>query len=546
MTNKEYAELIVPNIEHDNQYYKAMYKKRVLPDNAVVTRFAPSPTGSMHIGNLLSAIIATSFARQTNGIAFLRIEDTDQKREVEGGSKVILDTLDELNINFDESIIKGGEYGPYLQSERRDIYRAFARMLIEEDKAYPCFCTPEELTNIRENQEKKKMRLGYYGKYAKYRDLSRDEVIEKINNGEEYIIRFKSMGSFYNKVTLHDKIRGDIEFPENDRDEVILKSDGLPTYHFAHAVDDTLMGTNLVVRGDEWVSSFPIHEQLFTAIGSKLPDFAHISPINIKDNGATRKISKRKDPWANVSYYNEAGIPDEVIKLYLTTLANSNFEEWYNQNIDKKLVDFDFSFNTMSVTGPIFDMDKLLNISKTYFSRLTAKDIYNSLLIYTSKYDVDFNKLITLNKEYTINLLNIERNVNKPRKDIATYKDIKDIYWYMYDELFDNTSKSYEDIDNITRKDVINYIENVYKDYSSQEEWFPEVADYANAIGFTSDRKAFKAEPDKFKGTTADFCKALRIIVTTKNMSPNLFDLITLLGKDKLIERTNAYFDTIK
>ncbi len=543
MTNKELSEVIFPDLNNNWEYYENLYKERNLPADAIVSRFAPSPTGSMHIGNISGAYTGYCYAKQSKGIFYLRVEDTDQKREVENGTDAIINGLKELNITFDEGHTLGGEYGPYLQSERKDIYCAYAKKLIEEGKAYPCFSTADELAQIREHQEKNKMRLGCYGKFAKYRDLPASEASEKIKNKESFIIRLKSPGSFYNKVILNDLIRGKIEMPENDIDEVIIKGDGLPTYHFAHAIDDHLMRTTHIIRGDEWVSSYPKHEQLFSVLGFKLPNYAHISPINIKDNDTIRKLSKRKDPWAAVSFYNEKGIPHEVIKLYLATIMNSNFEEWYNQNSDKSIKDFTFSFDKMSITGPIFDYEKLINISKTYFSNLKATDIYDNLVEFTNKYDVDFNKLILENPEYVINMLNIEREIPKPRKDISSYEDIKSIYWFMFDELFAANTDDYEEMPNTSKEEVINYLENVYDPEKDQNDWFNELSTYANSIGFTSDRKAYKANTEQFKGMVADFCKVLRIIITKKNLSPNLYDIIKLLGSSKLIERTNKYFN---
>ena len=327
MTNKEYANLLLPNVKNDWEYYEKKYPERKLNESSMVTRFAPSPTGFVHMGSLLSALTNVWYAKQSNGIVYLRIEDTDQKREVENGVEGIFNDFKNLDVCFDEDLMQGGNYGPYIQSERKDIYQAYAKKLIEEDKAYPCFCSSEEIEKTRELQESKKARIGYYGKYAKCRFLTKEQVIDKINNGEKYIIRFKSPGSFYNKVVLNDLIRGNIEMPENDIDDVIIKSDGLPTYHFAHVIDDHLMRTTHVFRGDEWISSYTKHDQLFKMLDFELPRYAHISPINIKDGETIRKISKRKDPWAAISYYDKRGIPNDAIKLYLATLCNSNFEE---------------------------------------------------------------------------------------------------------------------------------------------------------------------------------------------------------------------------
>lgn len=542
MTNKDYANLLIPNVLHNFDYYENLYSKREVNKDAIVTRCAPSPTGRLHMGSLMQALTSLVYAKQSNGILYLRIEDTDHKREIEDGPNQIVKDFQNLDINFDEGYSFGGEYGPYLQSERGDIYRAYAKRLIELDLAYPCFCTEEDLNKIRTLQESKKARIGYYGKYAKCRYLTKEQVIEKINNKENYIIRLKSPGSFYNKSVLNDAIRGKIEQPENDIDIIIIKSDGLPTYHFAHAIDDHLMHTTHIIRGDEWVASYPIHEQLFKVLNFELPTYAHISPINVKDGTTIRKLSKRKDPWAAMSYYDENGIPNDAIKLYLSTLINSNFEEWYNENPERNFTDFKFSFDKMSVSGPIFDVEKLNNISKTYFSRLPAERIYNELIRYTTKYDTNFLELLKKDKDYVINILNIERGTDKPRKDIACYKDVKKYFWYMFDELFDIDTQNYETMPNIQKDILLNYINDVYDVIDDEQTWFTKLKEYADKHGFTSDRKAYKNNPDNFKGTTADFCKAIRIVITKKNQSPNLFDIIKLLGKNRLIDRIEKYY----
>lgn len=542
MTNKEYANLLLPNVKHDWEYYEKLYPERKLNPGAMVTRYAPSPTGHVHIGNVFSALCDIWYANNSKGIAFLRIEDTDHNREIENGVESIVEDLKNLNIKYDEGYSIGGIYGPYLQSERKDIYQAFAKKLIEEGNAYPCFCTKEDLDKTRELQESKKTRIGYYGKYAKCRFLTQEQVIDKVNHGEKYIIRFKSPGSFYNKCILNDLIRGKIEMPENDIDDVIIKNDGLPTYHFAHVIDDHLMHTTHVIRGDEWISSYPKHDQLFKLMGFKLPNYVHISPINIKDGETIRKISKRKDPWAAISYYDEKGIPYDAIKLYLATLCNSNFEEWYNTTSSNKIEDFDFSFDKMSISGPIFDLEKLKNISKTYFSRLSAEEIYKNLLIYTNKYDKDFNEIIKNNKEYMINILNIERNTEKPRKDISAYEDIKKYFWYMFDNLFLDNKDTYEEFNDVDNSIVINYAKNIYNESDDEQTWFNNLKEYAEKNGFTSNRKEYKSNPENFKGTTADFCKIIRILITKKNLSPNLYDVLKLIGKDKLLKRINLYY----
>ena len=546
MTNKEFAEILLPNVKHDWTYYEEKYPERNLKEGAIVSRYAPSPTGLPHIGNIYQSFISYSFCKQTNGVFYLRIEDTDGKRSIDNGIQAILDTIKPFEIKFDEGPIsqteESGNYGPYIQSERKDIYHAYAKKLIEEDKAYPCFYSQEELDEIREYQSHKKQRIGIYKKYAKFRDLSKEEAVQKIKNGDPYIIRLKSPGNFENKVILHDLIKGDIEMPENDIDEVIIKSDGLPTYHFAHAVDDHLMKTTTVVRGDEWVSSYPIHEQMFKVLGFDVPRYAHIAPINKKEGETLRKLSKRKDPEATISYYYEKGIPNEVIKLYLATICNYDFEEWYTANPDKSINDFTFEFNKMPIGGTLFDIEKLISISRIYFSRLKNTTLYDMLDKYTKEYDKDFNKIINENKEYTLNILNIERDIERPRKDIDSLSSVKTQIWYMYNDLFNNNNDPYEDAKECDKQIVIDYINNIYDENDDQETWFNKVKEYASNNGYSSDKKEYKENPDKYTGMVSDFCALLRVIICKKNQSPNIYYLIKYLGKEELLNRINKYY----
>ena len=397
MTREEYADLLLPNVKHDYNYYEELYPERNLKEGAMVTRYAPSPTGFIHIGALYTAFICSKMARQSEGVFYLRIEDTDQKRTIDDGVNKIIEDLSKFNIKFDEGFTKDGDkgnYGPYMQSQRKDIYQAYAKKLIIEDKAYPCFCSEEDGKKDRETQESKKERLGYYGKWAKCRNLTMEEAIEKINNGEKYIIRLKSPGDFNKRFTFKDCVKGKSELPENDEDFIIIKSDGLPTYHFAHAIDDHLMHTTHIIRSDEWYPSVPKHTQLFVMLGFKVPKYAHISPLMIEDNGTRRKISKRKDPEAAVSFYHQKGIPNEAIMLYLETVANSNFELWLEQNKDKDPDEFVLDFKKMSTGGTLFDYDKLINISKNYISKLTAEEVYELALQHAKLYDKDFADLL--------------------------------------------------------------------------------------------------------------------------------------------------------
>ena len=547
MTNKDLAELVFPNINKTIENYNNLYPKRDLKEGARVTRYAPSPTGFIHIGALLASFTANVIAKETDGVCYLRIEDTDTKRTVDNGIMNIINGLKEYGVTFDEGPISEtesvGNYGPYIQSERKEIYHAFIKELLLKDRAYVCFCTPDDLDNIRKEQESKKDRIGYYGKYAKCRNLSIDEVINRIKNGEDYIIRFKSLGNFDNKITCKDEIKGELTFPENDIDAVIMKSDGLPTYHFAHIVDDYLMHTTHVTRGDEWLSSLPLHYDLFKAFGFKIPKYAHIAPLAKIDSetGGMRKLSKRKDPEASMSYYHELGIPYEAVRLYLATILNSSFEEWYLCNQDKDVDDFKFEFKKMSKSPALFDLEKLNNISKNYISKLKASKLYEDACIYLNQYDKEFYNIFTKDKDYSISILNIEREQKKPRKDIGAYSDIKNNTWYMYDELFNNFE--YEWV-NITNIDEIKLIVNTYfKEYydinDDKETWFNKVKELCDRLGYASDMKRYKEDPSKYKGNVADVSTVIRVFVTSKKETPDLYEILRILGTERINNRIN-------
>ena len=540
MTYKDLADFIFPDIKHDIAYYEEKYPQRNLKEGSIVTRYAPSPTGFVHIGALLASYTGYSFAKQSDGVFYLRIEDTDTKRTVENGVSKIIKDLQDFNITFDEGMIdeqvEKGNYGPYIQSSRKEIYHTFIKYLIAENKAYPCFLTEEELTAMRERQEKYKERIGCYGKYAKYHDVEPEEAIEKIKNGEPYIIRLKSPGSFYKKVKCHDLIRGELEFPENDLDIPIMKKDGLPTYHFAHLVDDHLMRTTHVIRGDEWVASLPLHIQLFQVFGFKAPKYAHISPLLKNDNGTIRKLSKRKDPECAVSFYHEMGIPNEAVKLYLATIINSNFEEWYLQNKDKSIADFKFTFKKVSKSGALFDLEKLGNISKTYFSRLTKDELYEQEVKYLEEFDQEFLHVFTKNSDYSKSILNIEREIKKPRKDIEKYSDIKRLFSFMYDETFKPTWDEKEiDIELIS-----DYLNNIYAENDDKNTWFNKINEFALNNGYTS-VKEYKLNPENYKGHVGDICEMLRYAITSLTQTPDLYEIMHILGKEKILNRVDMY-----
>lgn len=545
MTNKDLANLIFPNITKTIKDYEEMYPKRDLPDDAIVTRAAPSPTGYTHMGTLFQAFVAKKAANDTNGVFYIRIEDTDRERLIEDAVDVITQDLRYFEITPDEGVISGheeiGNYGPYTQSERKEIYQTFMKHFLEQGLAYPCFCTKEEKEEMTNAQEKRKDRIGYYGRYAKCRKIPISDAIEKIKNGEQFILRLKSPGDFNKKIVVNDLIKGKIAFPENDMDIVIMKQDGLPTYHFAHLVDDYLMHTTHIIRGDEWLSSVPTHVQLFEVFGIEPPKYAHISPILKEDNGVKRKLSKRKDPEAQMSYYREKGIPVKAVELYLMTLANTNFEQWWDANKDKTLDDFKYDFKKTSKSGGLFDVEKLYNISKNYLSRIKATEFYEMLVNYTKEYDEEFYELITKYKDFTIGLLNIEREQKKPRKDYAAFSEVKELVWYMYDELFDKHEKTYE-FTNITEKQEIiklmkTYIEKYYNEEDDQQTWFERIKDLSEEFGYAREVKEYKENPDSYKGHVGDVSMVIRVALTTKAMTPNLYDIMKLFGKKRIIKR---------
>ena len=542
MNNKELADLIFPNAK-DYTFYETKYPKRELPEGAIVTRFAPSPTGFVHIGGIYQSLIAKLMAKNS-GVFFVRVEDTDQKREVQDGVKQIMEALKDFDLSPDEYIdennVDHGSYGPYKQSLRKEIYQSYAKKFLEEGNAYPCFCTSEELDEIRSNQEKAKERTGYYGKWTKCRNMPIDMAAEKIKNGEPYIIRFKSPGNPEKKIKHKDVIKGNVEFPENDQDIVIIKSDGLPTYHFAHLVDDHLMGTNMVIRADEWLASVPLHLQLFYVAGFKAPKYAHIAPMMKTDGEGKRKLSKRKDPESAVSYYKEEGIPKQSVLEYLMNIANSNFEIWRKQNPDKSMYEFDFDIKKMGVSGALFDMVKMLDVSKNVISKFSAKEVYDYSYDWAKEFDSELKEMLD-NKEYSMKVLGIERGNKKPRKDIAKWSDLKDNIYYMYDEKFITNNIDYEfqkivDKDEI-KKLVKTYFEQYYDENDDKQVWFDKVKDLAEKFGYAREVKEFKKEPEKYPGHVGDVSTVIRVAMTGRCNTPDLYEILNVLGRDSINKR---------
>ena len=553
MDYKELANLIFPDAKPIS-YYEEKYPERKLEEGAIVTRFAPSPTGVMHIGGLYQGLIAKKLAEQTQGVFFLRIEDTDQKREVENGIKGIVESLKDFDIEPDEGMTseteEKGEYGPYKQSLRKEIYQAYAKYLIEQGKAYPCFCSQEELNQIREKQEAAKIRPGYYGIWAKCRGLTVEEMAKKIEAGEDCIIRLKSPGREDRKIKHKDVIKGNVEFPENDQDVVIIKADGLPTYHFAHAVDDHLMHTTHVIRGDEWLSSVPLHLQLFQVLGFKAPKYAHIAPIMKNEDGNKRKLSKRKDPEAAVSYYAEQGIPKEAVKEYLLNIANSTFENWRRANPDKKIEEFDLQLNKMSVSGALFDMVKLLDVSKIVISMMSADDVYSSSLDWAKKQDEELANLLENQKEYSLKVFGIERGNKKPRKDISKWSDVKENISYMYDELFEKDNSEYQyqvinDKDDI-RRILDLYVSKYYNFEDDKQTWFDKIKELAGEMGYAKEVKEFKANPGVYKAHVGDVSTVLRVALTKRTNTPDMYEIMQVLGKDVIESRFEIAKENLK
>ena len=539
----ELAEILFPNITKTREYYEELYPERDLPEGAMVTRFGPSPTGFVHMGSLFGSFIDSVFAKQSNGVFFLRIEDTDKKRSIENGVQGIFDSLESFGIIPDESEKIGGKYGPYIQSERVEIYQTYVKDLIKQGLAYPCFMSEEELANIREEQEINKVRTGVYGIYAADRDLSLDEIKEKLANGEEYVIRLKSPGDSNKTIEFNDLIKGKIKFPESDEDFVLLKKDGIPTYHFAHVIDDHLMHTTHVIRADEWVSSIPKHVQLFNVLGFKRPEFCHHAPITKKDEetGTIRKLSKRKDPEAAVSYYDEVGIPIDAVKLYLATILNSNFEEWYLANPGKSYEDFTFTFDKMAVGGTSFDIEKLNNISKTYFSRKSGKEVYDETLNWALKYDQEYAKVLEENKDLMIKFLGIEKDGPRPRKDISKYSDVKEEFSYAIDSMFEKENYSKYDGDKTYDVSLIReYVKNLNLDVDN-DEWFNMTREFASSHGYAASPKEYKKNPDDYKGHVGDICEAIRVMLTGRRQSPDLFSIMKILGYERINDRINLY-----
>ena len=542
------ADLLFPNVTDTPESLEERFPCRTLPEGAVVTRMAPSPTGFVHLGNLVQGLTAERMAHQSGGILFLRVEDTDAKREVPGAVEVLINTLKHYGISFDEGATidsDNGNYGPYRQRQRAAIYHVYAKKLVSEGQAYPCFCTEAELAAMRETQEANKETTGYYGKYAMWRDRSMEDIQAQLNAGNPWVLRFRSTGSIENQFKFDDLVKGKLTITENDVDHVLLKSDGIPTYHFAHAVDDHLMRTTHVVRGDEWLPTLPFHIQLFKALGFKLPKYVHIGPLMKMDGTSKRKLSKRKDPELALTYYKAEGFPVEAVYEYILTILNSNFEDWRRANADAAADTFKFSPKKLNPAGSLFDYAKLTDVSKNVIARMDAATVYTLLTEWAREFDADFASKLESDPDFAKAILAIGRGGKKPRKDLAVWKDAKDYMGFFYDDYLTNPVFD-EKFDNATVADILNRFLEKF-DYSDDATvWFDKVKALTEEIGFTTDMKAYKADPSAFKGTVADVSTIVRQAVTGKTNSPDLYTVMQILGYDRTVARIQQTIDTLK
>lgn len=534
------AQLLFPNTDKTPEFYEELYPQRELPEGAKVTRFAPSPTGFLHFGNLYTMLVAYRIAKNSNGVFYVRVEDTDNKRKVDGAIGVMLKSLASYGIEADEGVIgeneEKGAYGPYYQSKRKDIYQAYAKHLVEQGLAYPCFCSPEELDEIR-NQQENEPQKGYWGKWAKCRNLSYDEIKTNIESGKEWTLRLKSPGTADGKCVFDDAIKGKIEMPENIQDIVLLKSDGIPTYHFAHVIDDHLMRTTHVVRGDEWISSAPIHLQLFKLLGFKPPKYAHVATIMKEENGGKRKLSKRKDPEAAVTYYAEQGYPKESVIEYILTLANSNFEDWRRANKTEPAEKFPLNFKKMSVSGALFDTVKLTDISKNVISTMNANKVFTLSYEWAKEYNPQLASLYEQDKDYARNILNIDRENKKPRKDIAKWSDIPDYISYMFDEAFIPCYELCGNADKELAGEVIEKYIDAFNENDDKDQWFARIKDLCEPLGCTPNVKEFKQNPENYRGHVGDVSTVIRVALTGRTNTPDLYSISALLGRERVIKR---------
>ncbi len=548
MDTKLLADLLFPHVTKTPEDMEALFPARNLPEGAIVSRMAPSPTGFVHLGNLVQGLTSERLCHQSNGVLFLRVEDTDAKREVPGAVEVLINSLKHYNILFDEGATVDGDagaYGPYRQRQRAEIYHVYAKQLVLQGEAYPCFCTEEELADIHARQEAEKANFGYFGKWAVWRDRSIEEIKEALAKGMPYVLRYRSTGSIENKIKFTDLIKGNLELTENDIDHVLLKSDGIPTYHFAHAVDDHLMRTTHVVRGDEWLPTLPFHLQLFRALGFRAPKYLHIGPLMKMDGESKRKLSKRKDPELALSYYRAAGFPVQSVYEYLMTVLNSNFEDWRRANPDAPVDSFKFSHKKMNPAGSLFDEAKLRDVSKNVISRMDAERVYVEVCAFAKDYDEDLYTHLTADPAYAKSILAIGRGGKKPRKDFATWTDVKPYLDFFFDDWFQVVDAYPENFDKADIKKALTAFLASYDPKDDMNAWFDKIKAVADALGFASDMKAYKENPAAFRGNVADVSMFLRVAVTGKLNSPDMYAVMQILGEDRVRARIEKMLNTL-
>ncbi len=538
--NTELAELLFGHITESPEYYENKYPKRNLPEGAVVSRIGPSPTGFVHLGNLYNAIIGERLAHRSGGTFFLRVEDTDAKREVEGAVELVISAMDFFGIKFDEGATADGDsgsYGPYRQRLRKEIYQCFAKKLVEMGMAYPCFCTEQELKEMREEQISKKLNFGYYGEWAKCRGLSLDEIKTRIENGEPYVLRFRSNGDEKNHIEVFDGIRGTLKLSENYQDFVLLKSDGIPTYHFAHVIDDHLMRTTHVVRGEEWLATLPIHVQLFDTLGFERPIYCHTAVLMKMDGGTKRKLSKRKDPELGLEYYRAEGYAPRAVWEYLLTVLNSNFEEWRAENPDAPIDDFEFTLEKMSSSGALFDIMKFEDVSREVLLRTKAADIYDEFAEWLKEYDPEFYDIFTRDREYSEKIIDVGRNGARPRKDLTSWKQAREFLSFYFPETFKLEDEYPERVSDEDRKEIFRRYLETFDINDDNQQWFQKIRDITADMGYAVKPKDFKKNPDMYKGSVSDVSSVIRVALTGRTNSPDLWEICHIIGEDEMRRR---------
>ena len=543
MDNKQLAQLLFPDIDKTPEYYENLYPARKLKEGAKVTRLGPSPTGFIHLGNLFGAITDERLAHLSDGVFFLRIEDTDNKREVEGAVDVIINTLRYFGVEFDEGATSDGEkgdYGPYRQRQRAEIYRTFAKSLVERNLAYPCFCTEEELSKMREKQISLKENFGYYGKWAVHRDITVEEAQKEIEAGKPFVLRLRAPEPSGKTFTIDDGIRGKLTMPQNDQDIVLLKSDGIPTYHFAHVIDDHLMHTTHVVRGEEWLATLPIHVQLFEIMGWELPVYCHTAQLMKIDNGVKRKLSKRKDPELSLDYYKSEGYLPGAVWEYMMTVLNSNYEQWRMDNPDSPVTDFDFTTKKMGNSGSLFDIDKLNDVSKNYLATLDAQTVYDYITAWAKECDSEYYDLLTKDKNFSLEMIKIGRGGEKPRKDISHWKQSKEFYSFFFEELFKQEDDFPQNVSETDRKIILEKYLESYDHSDDQSTWFAKIRDIGEELGYAPQPKLYKKNPESYKGHVGDVSGVVRVAITGRTNSPDVWCIQQVIGEARTRARVES------